>query len=421
MPNDVPQTLPPDFFSKKGSTSPPKTLPPNFFAAKETPDPTKPEPSIGAKQTILKPLTDAAESSKRGFLDLPFSSEGSMRPAFGAAPGEVHRRAQNTMGTMGAIAGGAAFGPQTTTGLPWILRALASSSGAGLGAGGADLLGGAKPREALETSAKVTAGTMAAETTGVAGLKLKSKLFPKIDPLAKINKLLGVEPKDVMPGKTPASLDEFAANPARGARKYGLDEAKLSKMDALERNEKIMQARDKAGKSLDQVLEAASGQGKKVNIQDTINETFSEIADPKLTEQAEKRLIQILDKAGINKPLRDLSPMEARTVQRGLDNFAKFANESEAKSFGDIADQLRSGISKATRKVVPESAEFDRDYTDLVRASNATQKAAKEFATTVPENKLRKLIIKGILAGAAGAAAGAAGYEGVKHWGTPTP
>lgn len=394
----------------------------NAPAAVQTPDPTKPDPTAvglmkGSGSKVATPYQMTNWFGPQP--NLTQRQEDVIGSALPKVDPFLHDVRRNVAEAGGAMAGGEFFSG-VSKGLPWLMRLLASSSGAGAGAGTGALVGGAKPKEALGEAAKTTA-LMAG--TGLAlkpGEMLLSKIAPKAEPLAKINKLLGVGEKDVMPGKTPASLDEFAANPARGAQKYGLDEAKLSKMNALERNSAIMQARDKAGKSLDQVLEAASGQGKKVNIQDVINDTFSEIADPKLTEQAEKRMLQILDKAGINKALRDLTPMEARTVQRGLDNFAKFANESEAKSFGDIADQLRSGISKETRKVVPESAEFDRDYTDLVRASNATQKAAREFATTVPENKLRKWLVRGIVTAGLGAT-GAAGYEGVKHWGTPVP
>lgn len=387
------------------------------YAATVTPDPTKPDPTaITAKNPILQ----AKESAFVG--GHPYGGGGQTVTGTPEDIGSL-KKTQQGVAEVGA-ASAATAGLSGVGGMMGLLmRSLAAGGAAGATHAGTEAAMTGRPdvKGSAQIGALFAGGEAGGELLAKGAGKVASKLFPKVDPLAKINKLLGVEPKDVMPGKTPASLDEFAANPARGARKYGLDETKLSKMDALERNEKIMQARDKAGKSLDQVLEAASGQGKKVNIQDTINETFSEIADPKLVEQSEKRMLQILDKAGISGgDLRNLSPMQARTVQRGLDNFAKFANESEAKSFGDIADQLRTGISKATRKVVPESAEFDRDYTDLVRASNATQEAAKKFATTVPENKLRKLIIKGILAAGAGAA-GAAGYEGVKHWSTPVP
>jgi hypothetical protein len=314
-------------------------------------------------------------------------------------------------GQAGALVKGAGL-------LPWLMRALATGAGGATGnvAGQAVTKGKVDPKEALHTGEAFAVGEGAGSVAG----KVISKVASKVSPLIKINKLLGVTEKEVIPGKMPASLDEFAANPARGATKYGLDEVKLKSMNPLERNAAIMQAKDKSGASLDRVLTDASQLGKKVNIQDIVNETFSEIADQKLLEQAEKRMLQILDKAGV-KSLRDLSPMEARTVQRGLDNFAKFANESEAKSFGDIADQLRTGISKETRKVVPESAEFDRDYTDLVRAGNSTQKLAKEYATTVPENKLRKWLIRAAVTAGLGAA-GAAGYEGAKHYGaTPVP
>jgi hypothetical protein len=375
----------------------------------ETPDPTKPDPSAVTKPQMETSFFGGAHPTSE--QQKVISERGPVARA------EVPKMAREVVG---AVAGGEAFGA-ASKGLPWLYRLIASSSGAGAGAGVGNLAGGGSPKEALGEAAKTTmlAGGEGLAVKGAGAVA--SKLSTKAEPLAKINKLLGVDAKEVIPGKTPASLDEFAANPARGAQKYGLTEEKLKTMNALERNSAIMQARDKAGRALDATLEAATQTGKKVNIQDTLNETFSEIADPKLLEQAEKRMLQILDKAGVSgKALRDLTPMEARTVQRGLDNFAKFANESEAKSFGDIADQLRTGISKETRKVVPESAEFDRDYTDLVHASNATQKGAKEFATTVPENKLRKWLIRGLITGGLGAA-GAAGYEGAKHMSTPVP
>lgn len=408
-----------DWFSKNA----PKK---DWFASNapsvETPDPTKPDPTAAGlvKGSGSKVATPYQMTNWFGPQpNLTQAQEDLIGKALPKVDPFIHDVRKNVAEGAGAMVGGEFFAG-ASKGLPWLMKLLASSSGAGAGAGAGAIVTGSRPKEALEESAKMTALTAGTGLAAKGGQKVLSKVITKVDPLAKINKLLGVEAKEVIPGKTPASLDEFAANPARGAQKYGLDAEKLSKMNALERNSAIMQARDKAGKSLDQVLEQATSAGKKVNIQDTLNDTFSEIADPKLLEQAEKRMLQILDKAGVTGPLRELTPMQARTVQRGLDNFAKFANESEAKSFGDIADQLRSGISKETRRVVPESAEFDRDYTDLVRASNATQKSAREFATTVPENKLRKWIVRGLVTGGLGAA-GAAGYEGVKHLSTPVP
>jgi hypothetical protein len=413
MPQDTPKTLPANFFEKK-ATGTPNTLPANFFDS--TPDPTKPDPTTAPPNPILNATASAFVGGH------PYGGGGQTVTGTPEEIAGIKKSQQNV--TEAGVASAATAGLGGVPGmLGWLMRGMAAGGGAGLAHMGTEAATKGKPdiKGSVETGLVYGGTEMTGEAAVKGAGKVISKAFPKVDPLAKINKLLGVDPKEVIPGKTPASLDEFAANPARGAQKYGLTEEKLKGMNALERNSAIMQARDKAGKSLDATLEAATQAGKKVNIQDTLNETFSEIADPKLLEQAEKRMLQILDKAGVSgKALRDLTPMEARTVQRGLDNFAKFANESEAKSFGDIADQLRTGISKETRKVVPESAEFDRDYTDLVRASNATQKSAKEFATTVPENKLRKYLIRALITGGLGAA-GAMGYEVARHSSTPVP
>jgi hypothetical protein len=107
--------------------------------------------------------------------------------------------------------------------------------------------------------------------------------------------------------------------------------------------------------------------------------------------------------------------MEARTLQRGLDDFAKFSGQGEAKSVGDVARLLRKEISAETRRAVPASAEFDQDYTDLKNASNATQNQMKEFARKAPENVLRKWIIRA--AGAGGAYE--AGKIVQKHFSNP--
>lgn len=229
------------------------------------------------------------------------------------------------------------------------------------------------------------------------------------EPLAKINKLLGVGAKEVRVGQTPASLEEFSANPARGVVKYGMDEKVLSKMDPLERTKAITDARNAAGAKLDQVLNANAN--KAINVQKVVDDTFKQIPDPKMVKLATTRVQQILQKAGINKPLSQLTPMEARTIQRGLDDFANFAPDGAVKSFNDVATALRRGISKATRQAIPETAELDQDYGDLAGAVKASVRQANKYARTVPENKLRRMIVKGAIGGAAAGAGYAMGKK----------
>jgi hypothetical protein len=245
---------------------------------------------------------------------------------------------------------------------------------------------------------------------GAAALSSKIKgLGAKVDPLARINKILGVKPADVRVGTVPETLDEFAANPARGVLKAGLEEKQLAKMNPLERTKAVTTARESAGAKLDQVLQAHPD--KTINVQKTVQEVFSQIDDKKLIKMATARMQRIVNEAGITKPLSQLTPMEARTIQRGLDEFANFAPEGTAKTFRDVATALRRGISKATRQAIPETAELDQDYGDLAKATKAVRRQVAKYASEVSESKLRKIVKASAgLAGLGGA------YEIGKHF-----
>jgi hypothetical protein len=229
----------------------------------------------------------------------------------------------------------------------------------------------------------------AAEAGSVASAKVGEALRVG-EPLARINKILGVGAKEIRVGSVPESLDEFASNPARGVTKAGIQEKQLAKMNPVERLQAVSKARDAAGTKLDQVLNASAD--KTINVQKIIDDTFSQIPDKRLAKIATTRLQQILSKANITKPLSQLNPMEARAVQRGLDDFANFSSSDTAKTFGDVATALRRGISQATRKEIPETAELDKDYGDLAGATKAVRRQVNKYARTVPESTLRKIL-----------------------------
>ncbi len=395
----------PDIFDQAAKSAPKGDIF-DQAATAEIPDATK-----QAQAVIRRPIEEHREST---FIPTHPYGGGGMNVTGTREEIEPIRSTQRGIAEMGAASAATAGMGEVPGILGWIMRGLAS----GGAAGGTHALSKASETGSpdLKGSAETGAGFAATEMAGEAGFKGLQKLLGKAgESTQRVNKLLGVKAKQVIPGKAPESFDAFVANPARGAEKYGLDEKALGKMTPLERNNAVMAARDQAGQKLEQSLTQA--QGKQVNIEPTITKTFKEILDPKLQDQAKQRLMQIIKKNNIRKPLSQLTPMEARTIQRDLDDFAKFSGEGEAKSFGDIARQLRKGISEATRKAVPESAEFDQDYTDLRNASNATQNQLKEFARKAPENQIRKWIIK---AAAAGAGVGGA-YEIGKHFTTPTP
>jgi hypothetical protein len=380
-----------------------------YAVTPETPDPTKPAP--GTKPDIKM------ETSPFGGAHPSQEQQAKIDKLTPQVPGVVSEVRKGALELGGGAIGGAGANALVKGG-GGLLAVLARMFGTGVGAGAGNYAVSRDPKEAVKTGAAFAATEGAGE--GVA--KVLNKAFPRIDPLRKINKLLGVSPEEVRPGKVPASLDQFASNPARGAMKVGLDEKKLAAMNPLERNIAISKARDAAGQELDQILKAATASGKKVDIMPGVTKTFQGILDPKLGKMAQTRLMQILQKSGINKPLTQLTPSEAREIQKGLDSFANFSSEGEAKSFKDIATQLRRGISEATHKVVPESVEADQLYSDLAGANNATQGEASKYAVSVPENKLRKWIIRGIATGAGLGTAGALGYEGARHYSsTPVP
>lgn len=387
----------------------------------ETPDPTK--PAAGLSKTPLPEELKTPTLTERALLPSIPGTHGapSYLPVGKGQAKEVEKRrleeslagaksgAKFGFETTGAMLGGGATAGIGRGILPFIMRALATGTGGALG----NYAISHDPTEALKTG-----GTFAAlEGVGAGGKGIWSKLGPKIEPLAKINKLLGVGEAELIPGKTPASLDEFVANPARGASKYGLTEKTLAKMNPIERNAAVMAARDKAGQSLDAVLKQASDSGKTVNVQEVIKDVFGQITDKKVAAKVQDKILDIVARNGINKPLSRLTPSEARSIQRALDKFADFAPSDTAESMKQAATQLRKGISQATRKAVPESAEFDQDYTDLVNASQATQKLVKDFATKVPADKLREWIIKTAIGGTVAGL----GYEAGKHFTTPVP
>ncbi|HEX4503173.1 MAG TPA: hypothetical protein VH187_18725 [Scandinavium sp.] len=358
MPNDTPQSLPPDFFAKQQKAeSAPTSLPPDFFAKQGKPIDTS--TSISAQPSIWEKMKSSAKSVAMDPFNLP-GAIGSMTSPIEHYTQEG-RAEHPVLSRLGDVTKG-------------------TKEFAGLAGTALSLTGG-------EGIAGAAAGEVAA---GKAAAKAETSL-------QKINKILGVTKEEVVPGKVPASLSEFANNPARGVVKSGIDAKQLAKANPLERNISIMAARDAAGKALDEVLTKATQEGKTVNIQGAINKTFKEIADPKLADKAAEKLHLLFEKAGLaTKPLSQFTPMEARTVQRALDEFANFSGAEEAQSFKDIATQLRRGISEATRKSVPESAAFDQHYGDLANASSATQRAASEWASEVPEAKMWKFFKKNI-------------------------
>lgn len=370
-----------------------------------TPDPTKPDPTAVAKSPAMEP----------SFFGGAHGTAEQEKFVHEKAPAATKTMKELSYGTVGAVAGGGTM-TAASKGLPLLLRMLASSSGAGAGLGAGEVAAGKKPGTALEDAAATTAIGMGTELGLGAVAKVVSKMhLPKVDPLAKINKLLGAGPKEVRPGKMPSSLDEFASNPARGALKAGLDEKALAKMNPMERNAAVMKAKDAAGKALDQMLEQATAAGKKVDALSPTQKVFESILDPDLGKLSETRFAKILSDNGITNPaeLKQLTPTQARGIQKGLDEFANFSGDTDAESFPGIATQLRRGISEATRKSVKEIGPLDQHYGDLANAGRATQKALKKFATSAPKNKLKELVIK--------AAIGYGGYEAGKHLGIPLP
>jgi hypothetical protein len=255
------------------------------------------------------------------------------------------------------------------------------------------------------------------------GSAAETKLLGGADRLAKVNKILGVTAREIRVGATPETLGEFNSIPSRGVTKY-MDEAKMSdkelaKMKPMERLKKVTEFRDAAGAKLDSVLQAASApppssgnalaapgavaprSAKTINVQKVMDETFKNaIPDKALAKLTAKRFQQILDMTGIKTPLSQLSPMEARTLQRALDEYANFAPEGTLKTFRDVATSLRRGISRETGRVVPESVPLDRDYGDLAGATKALRKQTAKYATKPEPSTLSK--VAPYVAGAAG-------------------
>jgi len=348
MPNGTPQTLPPDFFSKKQWSAPPQTLPSDFFSKTKT-ESTKTEPTetISAQPSVLEKIKAGAKSVAMDPFNLP-SAIGSMTSGIENYTQEG-RKEHPVLSRVGDV---------TKAGKDY-----------------ADL---------LATTLSITGGE------GIAGDVAAAKLASKVEPSQKVNKILGVTAKEILPGKMPMSLDEFAVNPGRGVVKAGLDESKLAKMDALERNQSIMKAKDAAGKKLAQALDAAGQQGKTVDAYSTITKVFAKL-DASEIAKAEKMLNEIFQNHGIDiGNLEKLTPAQAHAVKQAL-----WEDGSEA------ADLIRRGIAQGIKDAVPEAKDALRDYADLSGAAKAAQRGAQKFAKEAPQSALRKMIMKQVLPKAA--------------------
>src|SRR6266436_169283 len=121
----------------------------------------------------------------------------------------IKQKQKQVLEAGGAAAGGELVAPLVagagTVGggskiLQWLLPAIARSAGVGAGAGGGAAVGGASPKESLATGAGAAAVTLGGEGA-IAGVgKVAKALTTNVDPLAKINKLLGVGAREVRVG-----------------------------------------------------------------------------------------------------------------------------------------------------------------------------------------------------------------------------
>lgn len=260
--------------------------------------------------------------------------------------------------------------------------------------------------------------------------------------LGKINELLGVTSKELRTGKAPGAVQEFVTNPARGVLKAGLDEKALAKMTPIERNQAVLAARDAAGQKLGEAFKQASDAGAKLDLKGTVDKIFKEIPDRRLMQQTRARLTQIVNRA-LGKPnvfeevpysqllkeLSSVSPTQAHEIRKGLDDFAKFAPEGTAKTFGDVATSLRRAIATEIRKLLPDTKELDQHYSDLAGAAQGTEKKLKAFARKGPEPGLLRKIARGakreiterpIRSAAYAAGIPYVGHEIVKHYSSPS-
>jgi hypothetical protein len=365
MPNDVPQTLPPDFFSKKGGTPPPQTLPPDFFSKSEAADASKArmQGTISAQPSMFQKIKSGAKSVAMDPFNLP--------SAIGSMTSGIENYTQEGRKEHPVLS---RVGDATKAGKDYA-ELLATTLGI---TGGAGILGPAAEVEQGE----------------VLAAKHASKL-------QKINETLGVKMGEIKPGKLPASLDEFEVNPARGMLKSGFDEKQLAKMDDIEKYNATTKAKDATGKQLGQMLDQAGKQGKTVDAYSIITKAFSKF-DATEVSKAEKVLQEGMAKHGIDiAQLDKLTPAQAQALKQDL------------WDAGEVGKQLYRGISEGIKKAVPEAKDAMRDYQDLMGAEKAARRGAQKYATKAPESQLRKMFKKYVVPKAAegigiGAGGGAA-------------
>jgi len=256
----------------------------------------------------------------------------------------------------------------------------------------------------------LTGGEGIAGEAGAAAMASRAeagKVASNLKRTQKVNEILGVSAKEVVPGKLPQSIDEFAVNPARGVLNSGMDEKKLAKLDPVERYNEMTKAKDTAGKNLNKVLEQAGQQGKTVDTYAPITKVFSKLDDPAEVSKAEKVLQESFSKHGIDiGQLDKLTPAQAQALKQDL------------WDEGEVGKQLYRGITEAIKKSVPEARDAMRDYSDLLGAEKAARRGAQKYITKAPQSALRKYLMKRVAPRIAeGGTLGAAGYGLYKLFG----
>jgi hypothetical protein len=437
----TPDTLPADFFENQAKQfkAAPDTLPADFFKLKDTPEDIQKEYTGRAQRAAYRKAREPLDILREHETAYSIFTPEGITGVVGDPEVEKTRRAQQAVTETGLAAIGGGYGgalaeaPATAPKiLQWLLPMLGRATGAAVGGGTGRAVSepGVTPREVAKTGAGFGAMEAGGEVVTAAGGAAMRKIFPKIAEFTKINELLGVSRKELKLGKAPVTQEEFVTNPARGVTKSGMTEESLKKMNPLERNVSVVQAKDAAGKKLGQIFDAAGQQGLRVNLRQQVDDVFKNIPDKALQAQTKKRLVQIVNKA-LGKPnifedvpytklikqLDGLTPSQAHAIRMGLDDFANFAAEGTVKTFRDVALQLRRTVGVELRTAVPESKPFDQDYSDLAAASKATERKAKDFVSKTPDNKLRSFIIKALIGGGLAGT----GYEIGKKLSAPVP
>lgn len=198
-----------------------------------------------------------------------------------------------------------------------------------------------------------------------------------------MNTAISAPASSVKIGLGNGDLTSAASLPGRGLVREGLSPAALAKLNPAEQASLVGPLYQKAGKAVNDTIEAATQSGKTLDVGKSAYDVFERIPNPKLQQKAIDAFNETASDIGITNQ-RAATPQQAVQLRRALQANASFGPTGDLASIKGIGTQLYRAVTGDLHAAVPELVPVDQHYGDLKEAVKAVQKNVQKFGANLP-------------------------------------